>query len=613
MMIDPFVLRVDTFDRGEPEKPLPKGDFADYCPVTYMKDNWLFKCPENPELETTVYGKTFRFAGEKELEEFKFNPAKFMVGHKGKEELPLLPPPPKVMIIGQKGSGISTQIDMLCKKYVIGACNLKEEFMTIQKNEAAARKRMRLLARGFKAPEKDDEGVEQPDPEIEDEPEDFDKEAYEKELIKKVFADTSKSQIIDGTWNGFPEELVTVTDGAGFVQLLADSRRLPEVIIALSCNEKKAVERMIDYKAIQKEFDDKNDAREAEITKLRDEAREAHSKTLDEEINANEEEGFDKAKAYDEGMATWDEENADNVFDVEEITPLEELQEAAMTTLQEQRAADEGFIEELTGACEEKNITLKTLNTDTSAAFVHLKLADMLKLFFPERNSLIERNLVQPLSAKDLPFYEESFTYKQSKFGVNCPMHQAAPAKTKEFACLYRERIYYLGSAEARNAFLTDPSKYTKGVEACPTDVSIKPACLVLGPPKSGKSTLCEQISSTTGAVHLKIEEIIGAYVDKASPLYKDRDSIQLDRLMKTLKDYGQGTEDNQLIQLIIKRVQDRDCLEKGWMLEDFPKTRAQAVAFARANIQPATVVNLCCPYANLIKRSDRDVATAIK
>lgn len=116
---------------------------------------------------------------------------------------------------------------------------------------------------------------------------------------------------------------------------MADSRRIPEVIIALSCNEKKAIERMIDYKAIQKEYDEKNDARDAEIKKLKDEAREAESKRLEEELAGNEEEGFDKDKAHDEGMATWEEENADNVFDVEEITPLEEMQEAALTTLQE--------------------------------------------------------------------------------------------------------------------------------------------------------------------------------------------------------------------------------------------------------------------------------------
>jgi hypothetical protein len=182
---------------------------------------------------------------------------------------------------------------------------------------------------------------------------------------------------------------------------------------------------MIDYAAIQKEFDEKNDAREAEIKKLKDEAREAESKRLTEEAEAaaaEDPEGStaaDRAKAHDEGMAAWEEENAENVFDVEEITPLEELQEAALTTLTDQRAADEEFLEALTGACEEKAITLKTLTTDISAAYVHLKLADMLNEYFPQRDSLIERNLAMPLSAKDLPFYEESFTYKQSKFGMN--------------------------------------------------------------------------------------------------------------------------------------------------------------------------------------------------
>jgi YHS domain-containing protein len=80
MDIDPFTLRVDTWER-DAEKPLPRSEYGDYCPVTYVKDNWLAKgVPENPELECTVYGKVYRFSGEKEIEEFKFNPAKFMVG-----------------------------------------------------------------------------------------------------------------------------------------------------------------------------------------------------------------------------------------------------------------------------------------------------------------------------------------------------------------------------------------------------------------------------------------------------------------------------------------------------------------------------------------------------
>ena len=104
--LDPFQLRVDnyTLERTEDQKPMPFGEFGDYCPVTYVKDNWLAKgVPENPDLECSVFGKIYRFSGEKEIEQFKFNPAKFLVGHEGPASLPLLPPAPKIMIIGQKG------------------------------------------------------------------------------------------------------------------------------------------------------------------------------------------------------------------------------------------------------------------------------------------------------------------------------------------------------------------------------------------------------------------------------------------------------------------------------------------------------------------------------
>jgi adenylate/nucleoside-diphosphate kinase len=48
MDIDPFYLRVDnpddvrvSADLDEDARKLPKGDFGDYCPVTYVNDNFL--------------------------------------------------------------------------------------------------------------------------------------------------------------------------------------------------------------------------------------------------------------------------------------------------------------------------------------------------------------------------------------------------------------------------------------------------------------------------------------------------------------------------------------------------------------------------------------------
>lgn len=180
--IDPFYLRVDnpddvrvTADLDEEAKRLPKGDFGDYCPTTYVNDGFLIK--GNPELELTVHGKTYVFAGEKEMEDFRTDPAKFLIAQAGKSTLPLPPPPPKVMILGMKGAGITTQVQKLCDKYKLSQFDLKNEFMARMKKEKESRKRRRLLDRGFRAPPPDQD-PEDPwvDDEIEQDPDDFDRE-----------------------------------------------------------------------------------------------------------------------------------------------------------------------------------------------------------------------------------------------------------------------------------------------------------------------------------------------------------------------------------------------------------------------------------------------------
>lgn len=90
---------------------------------------------------------------------------------------------------------------MLADRFKLDIFNLKEEFVKKLKEEKEKRKRRRLLDRGFKPlPPSDEDGAEpQPDPEIEDDPEDFDKEGHEREVMKMIY-DNSKGYIIDGNW-----------------------------------------------------------------------------------------------------------------------------------------------------------------------------------------------------------------------------------------------------------------------------------------------------------------------------------------------------------------------------------------------------------------------------
>lgn len=99
---------------------------------------------------------------------------------------------------------------MLCDKFKLEELNLKDELLSKLKSEKEIRKRRRLLDRGFKAPlPPEEEGMESPpDPEIEDDPEDFDRAQHEREVLKSIL-DSKKGLVIDGTWTDLPEDAVS--------------------------------------------------------------------------------------------------------------------------------------------------------------------------------------------------------------------------------------------------------------------------------------------------------------------------------------------------------------------------------------------------------------------
>ena len=321
---------------------------------------------------------------------------------------------------------------------------------------------------------------------------------------------SDKALIIDGTWNGFPDDAVSALDAAGFSGLLTDSRRVPELVIMLKCEEQSAFDRLIDAEATKAEFEKLMQARTEAKAKQRAEDRAAKETELRDGLKDDEEKSAeDKEAEVKQGMTEWDEARDQEEEAADEDDPekpnLEEMMAKQKETIQGQREADEAFLAEFAEALKEKGVpVIEGVDTDTSADFVFVKLNDKIKSHFQMRPDLLERQQAQKLTVKELPTYEQrSYIYKQSKFGVNCPLCPTSPIKLKDHAVLYRERIYYLSSAEEQEMFLMEPSKYTKGVEPIPLDIQMQPKVSVIGLPKSGKSSLCEQIAKCTGAVHL--------------------------------------------------------------------------------------------------------------
>jgi len=104
------------------------------------------------EFELYVKHQRFRFYGQNELNFFKKNLELFF----SNEVIEV--PPPRIMVIGIRGSGMHTQLKLLNEKFNIPTLDLKSHLLKRLALEKEKRKTQRALERGFKAPEYDEEG-----------------------------------------------------------------------------------------------------------------------------------------------------------------------------------------------------------------------------------------------------------------------------------------------------------------------------------------------------------------------------------------------------------------------------------------------------------------------
>ena len=144
---------------------------------------------------------------------------------------------------------------------------------------------------------------------------------------------------------------------------------------------------------------------------------------------------------------------------------------------------------------------------------------------------------------------------------------------------------------------MLEPSQFVMDeIEAFPQDVQIIPKISVIGFPATGKSELCQKISSVTGAVHLQLEDIIEDQVERDSSFSK--------KLRERIKVQGKEVDDLYMIQVIQKRVEYADCQRNGWVLEGFPQTRGQAMLMAKKGLLPSNLFLLRAPIETVYTRT---------
>ncbi|OSX76712.1 hypothetical protein BU14_0178s0028 [Porphyra umbilicalis] len=122
-----------------------------------------------------------------------------------------------------------------------------------------------------------------------------------------------------------------------------------------------------------------------------------------------------------------------------------------------------------------------------------------------------------------------------------------------------------------------------------------KPTKIILaGAPASGKGTQCERLTDTYGCVHLSTGDMLRAAVKAGTPLGKSASAAM---------DAGRLVPDEVVIGMIVERLGQADCAARGWLLDGFPRTGAQAAALDAAGVVPDAVLTLDVGVDTLVRR----------
>lgn len=125
-------------------------------------------------------------------------------------------------------------------------------------------------------------------------------------------------------------------------------------------------------------------------------------------------------------------------------------------------------------------------------------------------------------------------------------------------------------------------------------DRRVVPRIIIAGAPASGKGTQCEQIKAKYGVVHVSTGDLLRDEAARGTPL---------GRQAQQFMSQGALVPDALITQVVKDRLAREDVVANGWLLDGFPRTRAQALSLQQSGIIPASFLVLDVPDEVVVAR----------
>ncbi|XP_069370668.1 adenylate kinase 9 [Paralichthys olivaceus] len=622
----------DDEDEGDTTPKRLLGDTHHFCPVALKNQNVLWPC--TGEIAAKYREKIFYFSSTEARDAFLRNPTQFVA----KTE-PLKPPALRILSLGTRGSGKTSHGEWLAQQLGLFHIQFREQLQMLIM--AKTKKRVPCADEV----ESSDEPLEDLDALIkeakgevgEEEVEDTtandmeEVELTDEEIAIKAYLSDGESltpQILDMVVAPFWKQEPYISTGfilEGFphhpeeVQYMLERQLFPDVVVTMAVEVTDVQNRLLPtYLEKWRERHDHRKAklnilhdlrkknREEKIVKRRAELRAEilTARSKEDEDDDEEEEAEDDIEeeiwAMLEEEFPFEEDNEDTESEETEDSAIERLE----MEIEERFVSDESNIATVTELLSEQNIPSISISASRKPRIVRNQLLQKLQPLLTNRESLFQT--CQPISSS-LAQRLLLFSYKvHSAFGCLDPIKQYTerdliqplqwPLNNK-YPLIFNEYIYFFESKENQNTFMLNPLKYLRQPKSTP---SLPVKLAIIGPPKSGKTSVVQMFAQKYGLARLSIGRAMRIVLET-------QEHTDLAIQMKQHLSQGLVVSDELAIQCLEVALLSSVCSTQGYVLDGFPMTLKQAELMGSRSIIPMVVIELELDTVEVLKRGHVD------